>query len=504
MSIKKNILIPLLIIFVCIFAIVLYNNNQIKEINNLSFVGDWSAKELLAAGTCNPSTHNVKGWFYAYPIGPISLNCGNCDTNGDGVIDNSACGNVGASIADYGVNINDDKTLSGYAWSPAIGPISFNKNEICASSVCQATDFPVNNTNIKHSAQVKWVESGTAKIIGWARALGGCSFNGTKCTTNSAGSDAGGWDGWIKFDKDATINFTKEGSVYNTIIKTEDSKHKILGNAWGGDLLDTRTPPSAVLGEIRVINAETTYNPNNACPEKAPVAEFKLGCRNGDVDYGGICYFDFGNGVNLINKSTDPDDVRCSLNTNIKTSEWWTDDGGYVYYSNGKENSSFVPYSYAEYMEYISLIVKDYQGLENQKDGTFTMRRAIVPNFSCCIKDGSTDCSINGHFKNCNSQYFKDLTVTEEDARLYLRDNASLTTDHTIPAKNQTINSRTWFYNGINVGSGETADIPIKKDGKIILTACDTSTLCNSKEKNLSEIFGKIIKNPDFKEIPFD
>ncbi len=503
MSIKKNILIPLLITFVCVFAIVLYNNNQIKEINNLSFVGDWSAKELLAAGTCNPSAHNVKGWAYAYPIGPISLNCGNCDTNGDGVIDNSACGNVGASIADYGVNINDDKTLSGYAWSPAIGPISFNKNEICASSVCQATDFPANNTNIKHSAQVKWVESGTAKIIGWARALGGCSFNGTKCTTNIAGSDAGGWDGWIKFDKDATINFTKEGSVYNTIIKTENSKHKILGNAWGGDLLDTRTPPSAVLGEIRVINAETTYNPNNACPEKAPVAEFKLGCLNGEVSSSGTCYFNVGSNVNLLNKSSDPDEVPCSLSNDIKTSTW-SPVGGTV---SGKANSSFSPTNTASYTQNISLTVEDYQGLTSDPfNGSWTLKKAIQTNFSCCIKNvnGGSDCSANSHFKNCNSQYFKDLTVTEEDARLYLRDNASLTTDHTIPAKNQTINSRTWFYNGINVGSGETADIPIKKDGKIILTACDTSTLCNSKEKNLSEIFGKIIKNPDFKEIPFD
>ena len=174
---KKNILIPLFIVSLFVLGVTFYNKSQIKEINLLDLKGDWSARELFAASSnkCGDvSSGNVFGWAYANPIGPISLNCMNCSS------DSYDCGNVGTDIAHYGVNINDDRTLSGYAWSPTIGTISFNANEICEHSPCIESDFPINNTEAKHTAKIEYhKESGKAKIVGWARALSACDYDET-------------------------------------------------------------------------------------------------------------------------------------------------------------------------------------------------------------------------------------------------------------------------------------------------------------------------------------
>ena len=400
------------------------------------------------------------------------------------------------------------KELSGYAWSSAIGPISFNKNEICASGFCTDAEFPASNTSTKHVAKIEYVKSGVAKITGWARALGACDFDGKKCTTNGAGSDAGGWDGWIKFDGSAITSstaepyFIKEGNKYNTVIKTVSGEHLILGNAWGGDLLDTRTPPSAVLGEIRYIDAKTTYNPNSACAGAKPVASFKLGCLNDEVSSSNTCYFNVGSPITLLNESSDLDEGSpCYIPNDIKTSTW-SPVGGTV---SGRDNSSFIPTDTASYTQNISLTVEDYQGLTSDPfNGSWTLKRAIQANFSCCIKnvDGGSDCSENGHFKNCGSG-FTHLTVTE-DTKLYLRDNISLTTQHTIPASGLSVASRSWTYpQGAVSGSGENINIPIKQGGIITLTATDASG-DDTEPKELDIMFKKINKNPDFKEIPFD
>ncbi|MDD2909367.1 MAG: hypothetical protein PHU74_00370 [Candidatus Pacebacteria bacterium] len=748
MSIKKNILIPLLITFVCVFAIVLYNNNQIKEINdqNSFNIGEWG--KVLAAGGCSPSSHNVTGWAYAYPIGPISLSCTNqnapvnygvniiesfspvveclggivCDSNymptyaesenyhhvritgtdingsgsgtfivpqglsmldvtvvgggaagfklggaggyvkteknykviqgesinvvvgaggtfdpspypsnmrkgksssfgsvlvnntaeksfglyiksnggsggggfyigsgttpggeggsnggdgqprsypggigqysttkgidgmtyaagggGGGASTQSAYGgtddfdstNLGRAATSFnnrgGTPINNSgsgggagfynssfdewseggdgasgviivrfpklnaKELSGYAWSAAIGPISFNKNEICASSVCKTTDFPANNANTKHVAKIEYVKPGVAKITGWARALAACDFDGQKCTKNTAGANAGGWDGWIKFDKDATINFIKEGSVYNTIIQTDknDGEHKILGNAWGGDLLDTRTPPSAVLGEIRYINAKTTYDPNRACEaEFTPTANFTLACAEKSV--GVTCYFKKGSTITLNNLSS-ADNSECTFNR-IEKSIWTP--GGAVALDEG---STFATQDKAQYVQNIKLEVEDSQGKKGSKSEDWTLIRAIQADFSCCVKKEGNNCDEDGDFKKCNDESFKNLTVTE-DTILYLRDSTSVPA-FTIKASDATNIGRVWTYPQGNVnGSGENINIPIRQGGKIQLKASDTSgddTMVKDLD-GAKGIFGKILKNPDFKEIPFD
>ena len=133
------------------------------------------------------------------------------------------------------------------------------------------------------------------------------------------------------------------------------------------------------------------------------------------------------------------------------------------------------------------------------------MIRAIQADFSCCVKKEGNNCDEDGDFKKCNDESFKNLTVTE-DTILYLRDSTSVPA-FTIKASDATNIGRVWTYPQGNVnGSGENINIPIRQGGKIQLKASDTSgddTMVKDLD-GAKGIFGKILKNPDFKEIPFD
>ncbi len=508
MSNKKIFLSILFVIFIFISVIVLYNNKQIEEISNVGFLGDWSAQDLIAAGTCGSSTYNISGWAYSDVAGPISLSCRNCDVNGDSLIDNASCGNVGSAIADYGVNINDTKILSGYAWTNSFGPISFNASEICASGACTAGEFPTGaNSSESHVASVKYdVSSGFAKITGWARALGACNFNGTKCTTNVAGTGAGGWDGWIKFDGDASTNFVDGGLVYNTIIRTVGSEHQIQGNAWGGDLLDTRVSPSAVIGEIRFLSsAKTTYNPKNSCPDEPPVANFQLTCANGTISAAnGSCYYNSSRNVTLVNTSTDKDDSDCGLpaGTNIKQSVWSVNSIT-VATQVGKSNYTYtLPVGIPTTLVPVSLTVTDYQLFTNSKNYSVYFKKAIVTDFSCCLESETNDCMENSDFVNCDTGLVG--VTTEEGSILHLRDTTSVP-KYTVPSVGATIASREWTYDmGDVTGSGTDASVVIRPESSISLKATDSLGLFDTKTRSLEAMFSKIEKNPDFEEIPFD
>ena len=104
-------------------------------------------------------------------IGWISMSSKDCDTDGNGLIDNANCGIIGLPIATYAVNIPaTDGNLSGYAWSEHYGWISFNPSDVtgCPSGTCAARRVG-------------------DMILGWARIL----------SIRDAGVNAGGWQGWI-------------------------------------------------------------------------------------------------------------------------------------------------------------------------------------------------------------------------------------------------------------------------------------------------------------------
>ncbi len=444
-----------------------------KKVLILLLCAGFLASSSLAEETleCDPLSHNVRGFAESSGIGLISLSCTNKN-----------------EFLNYGVSINKDNTLSGYAYSPAIGTISFNADEICEHSPCIPSDFPSSLSN--HTARIEYVSPSLAKITGFARALSACDFKDGKCTTNKAGENTGGWDGWIKFD-------SLDGA-YNTFIKQEGLKYRIQGNAWGGDLLDQENPPSIVLGEIRFTQAETSFNPNYACPQYAPVADFKLGCRNGVIDSNEVCYFDFKKPVNLINEAYDKDDELCGLNSDIRESKWKTK--FQELNSKGKENSSFIPESEPEYKEKITLLVRDLAGQKSEITKTYTMRISVLPNFSCCIGE----CTRSSDFRKCDDPFFKELTV-KENTILYLRDDITLE-DRTIQSPNEPIVSRKWTYNYIEGSSrGSVFSVPIKQGGEITLEVCGPPLICNTEIKKLNNMFGKIKKESllDFREVPF-
>jgi len=143
---------------------------------------------------------NLSGDIFAENIGYISLNCTN---------DNSC------ATSEYGVNINLDGTLEGYAWSSAIGWIKFGG----------LSDFPEDNTG-EYEDAVMVSDGGVKKIKGWARACGGTATG--DCSTMDSRTD--GWDGWISFscENNDVCGDSNYEVTYTTIFD---------GYAWGADVV---------------------------------------------------------------------------------------------------------------------------------------------------------------------------------------------------------------------------------------------------------------------------
>lgn len=151
----------------------------------LSVYGAAGAKlaEAQSAGA------NVSGWAWSSAVGWISFNCSNTNT----------CGTV-----QYGVNINETTgAITGYAWSSHIGWISFNETIGCPTTCGAYVE------NVTPSTM-----TGYKPVKGWAKVLGG----GTPVS--------GGWSGWIRLD---------HGLANPVTYSFQDRVFK--GYAWGGPLV---------------------------------------------------------------------------------------------------------------------------------------------------------------------------------------------------------------------------------------------------------------------------
>lgn len=150
--------------------------------------------------------HNVWGWAWAENIGWTSFNSTNCDSDSDGITDQSnysQC-STGNSITNYGVNVDSATGLfSGYAWSDNIGWISFNRSETGAP--------PSDDPCLDGSCTAK-LDPSTYEVSGWARAM----------------AYGGGWDGWIK------LRGTWEDGV---LLDTIPDPKEFEGYAWGSDVV---------------------------------------------------------------------------------------------------------------------------------------------------------------------------------------------------------------------------------------------------------------------------
>jgi hypothetical protein len=169
--------------------------------------------------------------------GWISMHSVDCDTDGDGKVDNGNCGNIGSSIAEYGVDIPEgDGLLSGYAWSEHYGWISFNESDLggCFPALARAS------------------RTGDT-LVGGARIL----------SVRDAGANAGGWTGCISLS----------GKTYGVQI---DSDNKLSGYAWNGE-----TNADGVvegLGWIDFSGASiVAYKTLKICPSLLTIAQGSVG-----------------------------------------------------------------------------------------------------------------------------------------------------------------------------------------------------------------------------------
>ena len=145
---------------------------------------------------------NVQGWIWSENIGWISLNSSNCDPDNDGQSNGATgCPSTGSAVPNYGVSIyrpsnwSDAEAgkFSGWAWSENIGWVTFDR----ATAGNPPTAPFLNATNTIMAA----LDDDSNAVRGWARAVSACKdnyWNGSACTSTSAGSASGGWDGWIK------------------------------------------------------------------------------------------------------------------------------------------------------------------------------------------------------------------------------------------------------------------------------------------------------------------
>ena len=163
-------------------------------IAGFAFLGAVALQSFSAPNAHAAGSTNLEGYAWSSNIGWISFN-GN---------------NSGAGGGNYAVSEARSGALSGYAWSSNIGWVSFNTSDLagCPSGSCSAKVLP------------------NGKVTGWARVL----------SAPAAGSNAGGWGGWIKLSDTSA-------PAYGV---TQSNNGVWSGYAWGGG-----TTTTGVIGWIQ-------------------------------------------------------------------------------------------------------------------------------------------------------------------------------------------------------------------------------------------------------------
>ena len=146
----------------------------------------------------------LKGWAWSSTIGWISMTSTNPELSG--VTPAGSAYGVSISLPLNSVTPPSPLTgiLSGYAWSPNIGWVSFDPTDITSTN-CPAGSGCTPTVNLT-----------TGAVSGWARAL--------------AGSGTMGWDGWIEL---AGTNHATNGSIATRGVTFSNTTGAFGGYAWG-------------------------------------------------------------------------------------------------------------------------------------------------------------------------------------------------------------------------------------------------------------------------------
>ena len=211
------------------------------------FIADPLTPQPAGAQSVDQS-RNIIGHAWSENIGWVSFNCANhhqvcandrsllcgldSDCPGAGDVCLSEC-----SSSDYGVTLDETTGgLSGYAWSPAVGWVSFNrrtcngddddedKGKFCTTNnECNSNSCPLNGpgaagaptqdpynlpASLKYNAHY---DSATGKVTGWAKIIGL------------------GDDGWLKLSDDILPDTWPDGVSMDAVTFT------FTGWAWNGN-----------------------------------------------------------------------------------------------------------------------------------------------------------------------------------------------------------------------------------------------------------------------------
>ena len=453
-------------------------------------------------------TGDIIGWAWSDTIGPISFNSLNCDTDGNGAIDNSNCRDdagvpLAGPIASYKVNLDENGVLSGWAWS-RVGAITLDSAKAGTppsdpASGCGGCLAKVQSDN---------------KVIGWARAISACDWNGTACTTNGAGINTGGWDGWIHLSCEACAN--PYSITLNPVPETNGS-NEFLGWAWGNEVAgsisfnhencdinnDGQSDGPGTSGKCPAAGvAIAEYQvARSAAPNNIPIADFECDnstCRCGFDSFGLLipcnvapvssctCYDEDNSYLAFNNLSTDLDGL-----SDIEFSRW---------YEAGPGLSSPFPPSWTRELpgrsqysmdkspgDYkLRLIIVDKKGEESlPKDVNIEFLRGLRADFSCSEDgiDWSVSCS-NISVEEGKTVWFKDISIPSESS------------SHV----DGSINNRVWKHkDGTVFGNGEsTATTTASMNtSEITLAVADTNNHKGEKMQSL-----KVIPLPRWKELP--
>lgn len=131
-------------------------------------------------------------------------------------------------------------TISGRAWAPNIGWVSFDQTAGCPTAPCTAT--------------ATWAANGSAVIKGWARA---CAVFASDCSgTFRVDADLGMWDGWIALANPSGGNWAGgvTGWIINPLAPGATSQ-TMAGYGWGAD----------VVGWVDFSNVTYTGDPRDFC-----------------------------------------------------------------------------------------------------------------------------------------------------------------------------------------------------------------------------------------------
>lgn len=403
-------------------------NHQKLMANNLLFafllMGFFLSLSVSAA-----NEDNVGGFAWSENIDWISFN--------DDIVDGSDAPDGDGAVFDYGVGI-DEATgqISGYAWSENIGWISFNLADIEGCNGCSGLAcVPMVDTEADGS--------GNHAITGWARATAAVE----------AGSNAGGWDGCLKF-KDSYID--SNGDFYGWMTSSADATTGVVG--WVNLNSDNCDGSNCVEDVSYKVHTSAGFGPTAAmeCGGSCPG-----GYCDTNPDSTWIMYAPTGDcpTCNYTITNTSSGDIQCTSWELVGTSY------GGVY--NGRQNLTFlagVPTGTFTLKLTVSSTPKASNnddcslGLHSSVEHEITIKEEVGADFMCSLDDPGV--IADPLWLDCESEAFEKKVMKGE--KIFLSDESSLSL-HSEESEDGTqidADSRYWTLNlDGSVTNGIASDI---------------------------------------------